>query len=600
MSVSRVPVAETALPRFEAERVHTAHVVQFYRDDRSLVEELTQLVGNSLADGRAAIVIGTEEHRSAVARKLKARHPDFAQALAEGRYVALDAAETASRFLVKGMPDPERFERVIGGLIAQMTLSSRTAGSPVVVFGEMVALLLRSGNRAAAIRLEELWNDLGTKHSFSLRCAYPIADFGMDESGESFAAICDAHSAVIPEGGLGLHLVEDEGRRAIAKLQQKVEVLRHRKALKESEERFRALVEAVLDYAIFMLDATGRVTTWNLGAERVKGYKADEIIGKHFSCFYPEEDVEAGKPQRLLKVASCEGRVEDEGWRVRKDGSRFWADVVITALKDSAGEVIGFAKVTRDCTERMKTQQELHQSQGRLRESEQSLRKLSLRLLRSQEEERRRIARDLHDSLGQYLSVLKMRLDSMSSSGLTNGRSRDVADCAELTDQAIKEVRTISYLLYPPMLEELGLRSAISWYLDGFAKRSGIRTSFTIPPRFGRLESDLELVLFRVLQESLTNIHRHSGSETAEVELQREGENAVLRVSDRGKGMTPECFDDSGFDPAAGFGVGLRGMSERVGQVGGRLDIQSTTQGTTVTATVPAGRGSPSHSGNGE
>lgn len=590
MSVIRIPVAETEPAILEPHRNHSAHVVQFYKDDRSLMEELAQLVGNSLEDGRAAIVIGSEAHRTAVARKLKARNPDFARALTEGQYVSLDAAETASRLIVKGMPDPERFEEVIGGIIAQAALTAKIATSPVVIFGEMVALLLRSGNQAAAIRLEELWNDLATKHSFSLRCAYPIADFSDDAEGQGFASICDAHSAVIPEGGLGLHLVEDEGRRAIAKLQQKVEVLQHTKALKESEERFRLLVEAVQDYAIFILDPSGHVTTWNLGAERLKGYQADEIIGRHFSRFYPDADVRAGKPERLLEIATRDGRVEDEGWRVRKDGSRFWADVVITAFKDSSGKIVGFAKVTRDCTERMKTEQALQESQKKLRESEESLRKLSLRLLRSQEQERRRIARDLHDSLGQYLSVLKMKLDFLGKPTAAKDCSTDLAECTELTEEAIKEVRTISYLLYPPMLEELGLRSAIAWYLDGFAKRSGIRTSFEITPEFGRLDSDTELVLFRVLQESLTNIHRHSGSETADVGLLLEGEIAVLRVRDRGKGILPEKFDENLGNSGVAFGVGLRGMSERLLQVGGSLDVRSTAEGTTVTATVPAPR----------
>src|SRR6476620_392021 len=117
------------------------------------------------------------------------------------------------------------------------------------------------------------------------------------------------------------------------------------------EERFRLLVESVKDYAIFMLDSGGHVATWNLGAERIKGYKADEIIGKHFSIFYPPEDVAAGKTERELEIATREGRFEEEGWRIRKDGSRMWASVTITALRDAEGDLVGFAKVTRDLTD---------------------------------------------------------------------------------------------------------------------------------------------------------------------------------------------------------------------------------------------------------
>src|SRR4029077_6988142 len=136
---------------------------------------------------------------------------------------------------------------------------------------------------------------------------------------------------------------------------------------RETADSFRLLVEGVRDYAIFMLDPGGRVLTWNPGAERLKGYRAEDIIGKHFSCFYPSDAAEAGKPARLLALAARDGRVEDEGWRVRQDGSRFWADVIITALRDSDGALIGYAKVTRDMTERRRTEQALHESEERFR-----------------------------------------------------------------------------------------------------------------------------------------------------------------------------------------------------------------------------------------
>src|SRR5256714_11230488 len=135
-------------------------------------------------------------------------------------------------------------------------------------------------------------------------------------------------------------------------------------SLRQVEERFRLLVEGVRDYAIFMLDPRGHIATWNAGAERIKGYSAKEIIGQHFSRFYPPEDVQARKPERELQVAAAEGRRADEGWRVRKDGSRFWASVVITALRSVDGELLGFAKVTRDVTER-------HEMERALRETEQ-------------------------------------------------------------------------------------------------------------------------------------------------------------------------------------------------------------------------------------
>jgi PAS domain S-box-containing protein len=151
-------------------------------------------------------------------------------------------------------------------------------------------------------------------------------------------------------------------------------------ALRRSEERSRLFVDGVKDYAIFMLDPDGCVSTWNVGAERIKGYKASEIIGQHFSVFYPGEDKRSGKPSWELDVALKLGRFEDEGWRVRKDGSKFWANVIITPIKDTAGVLLGFTKVTRDFTERMLAQMSLQDSQRQLQQSERRLRDLSLHL----------------------------------------------------------------------------------------------------------------------------------------------------------------------------------------------------------------------------
>jgi signal transduction histidine kinase len=156
-----------------------------------------------------------------------------------------------------------------------------------------------------------------------------------------------------------------------------------------------------------------------------------------------------------------------------------------------------------------------------------------------------------------------------------------------MIEEAIKEVRTISYILFPPMLEELGLKSAIPWYLEGFTKRSGIKTTFEVSPEFDRIRGDLELALFRVLQESLTNVHRHSGSSTAIVRLSSNGPTVVLQVTDEGKGTVAKDLEFPAHDLMGAFGVGLRGMSERMRQLRGDLQMSSTERGTTITATLP-------------
>jgi PAS domain S-box-containing protein len=371
----------------------------------------------------------------------------------------------------------------------------------------------------------------------------------------------------------------------------------------DSSDAFRLLVEAVEDYAIFLIDSKGYVSTWNIGAKRIKGYNASEIIGQHFSRFYPEEDIAANKPGRELEIAIREGRLEDEGWRLRKDGSKFWANVIITALRDANGKLFGFAKVTRDITERMKAHEALQQANRRLeqevqerknaqqllQDSEGSLRLLSRHLLRSQDEERKRIGRELHDSVGQYLAVLKMNLDSIRPAATSDPQalSQRITRCSELAEQCIKEVRTISYLLYPPMLEEMGLRTAMLWYLDGFGQRSGIETKVTIPADLPRLPRDVELAVFRVLQESLTNVHRHSGSPIVHVRAEIEGSSVVLEVRDQGKGIPAETLNEPGYDVKTALGVGLRGMSERSKQLGGNLEVSSGSHGTTIRATIP-------------
>jgi signal transduction histidine kinase len=226
----------------------------------------------------------------------------------------------------------------------------------------------------------------------------------------------------------------------------------------------------------------------------------------------------------------------------------------------------------------------------KLHKSEESLRRLSQHLLRTQDEERKRIGRDLHDSLGQCLAILKINLDSLQLA-LPAAESKAISQieqCLELTDEAIREVRTIAYVLYPPMLEELGLNSAISWYLDGFASRSEIKIIFDAAPELKRLERPVELALFRVLQESLTNVHRHSESPTAHIRLFEENGSAVLEVEDEGKGFPEAMLDLDRDELASSFGVGLRGMSERLRDLGGTIELKpAKKQGAIVRAAVP-------------
>jgi PAS domain S-box-containing protein len=366
--------------------------------------------------------------------------------------------------------------------------------------------------------------------------------------------------------------------------------------LTPSNELFRLLVETVKDYAIFVLDPEGHILTWNDGAQAIKGYSKAEIVGQHFSKFYLPEAVESGWPARELALAEKEGRFADEGWRVKKDGSVFWASVIITPLRDADGRLCGFAKVTQDLSERKKADERIQNLNTELRNRvtqldetraildlrTMELRKVSARLLQVQDEERRRIARELHDDLGQQLAYLKMTLDVKAGN----------EQASQLTNNALATVRNLSYLLHPPLLDETGLRAALHWYVDGMVKRSNIEVSLTMQPSaFPRLTQDVETAIFRVVQESLTNVYRHSGTEAARVEIVKQPECVLVRVRDYGNGMPADLCGKSA---TPGLGVGINGMRERLRQFGGELVVSRAEPGTLVEARVPILPGNPS------
>jgi signal transduction histidine kinase len=215
-----------------------------------------------------------------------------------------------------------------------------------------------------------------------------------------------------------------------------------------------------------------------------------------------------------------------------------------------------------------------------------TLRRLSLRLLQTQDQERRRIARELHDGIGQYLAGLKMNLDQLQHCNGSEERTYLLSECLDAVRRGISEARTLSYLLHPPLLDEIGFASAAQWYVDGFAQRSGIRTKLDLPLQLNRLAALVELTLFRILQESLTNVHRHSGSLAVDIQLKVDAQNVILAVTDFGKGLPAEAlrkFRGNGTT----MGVGLSGMRERLADLDGQLDIRSDAGGTTILATVP-------------
>jgi signal transduction histidine kinase len=230
---------------------------------------------------------------------------------------------------------------------------------------------------------------------------------------------------------------------------------------------------------------------------------------------------------------------------------------------------------------------ELEEKNAELLQQTDIVRELSRRLLQTRDEERRHIARELHDSVGQLATAVRINMQSLinESQALSQEANRALTENMSLTDQLAREVRMISYLLHPPLLDELGLPSALSWFVEGFAQRSKIQVKLELQPDFGRLARDLEIHLFRIVQECLTNVHRHSGSATACIRLSRVPGKVRLELEDAGRGIPEEKL--RAFESRGRLGVGISGMRERARQFGGTIEITSSAKGTTVVAIIP-------------
>jgi len=262
--------------------------------------------------------------------------------------------------------------------------------------------------------------------------------------------------------------------------------------------------------------------------------------------------------------------------------------VVALAFLLASSVIVAMAEVHRRNNEALRRAQgeldeRVKQRTAELDAANHGLRELSARLLQLQDDERRRFARELHDSVGQMLAALTMNL-SADIERLTKTAS-SLANNEALVQEMSKEVRTISHLLHPPLLDEAGLSSALRWYIDGFAERSKIKVDLEFPDDFGRLPRELEITIFRTVQECLTNIHRHSGSRIAKIRITRSGSRVRAEVEDRGKGIPLE--KRIGMESAGTPGVGIRGMRERIRQLGGSLEINSDGKGTVIVARLP-------------
>jgi PAS domain S-box-containing protein len=347
--------------------------------------------------------------------------------------------------------------------------------------------------------------------------------------------------------------------------------------LQGAEHPYRVLVESINEGAA-TLDRDGTVLYSNTRFAQILGAPLEKLIGTAVGTHVSPDQCQ--KIGALIDEA-LQGGTTGEISLGTIDGRGRLIRLSLSPVRDSDPQTL--CVVATELTE-------LVEANEALKANEESLRQLSSRLLQLQDDERRHIARDLHDITGQKLaveSILLSQILNSKPSGLGEDARQMLSECATLTHQIGEEIRTLSYLLHPPLLDELGLASAVKWYTQGYESRTGIHVEVDIPGEFKRLLPEVEVTLFRIVQESLTNVHRYSGSTNAFIRVAMTDNEIAVQIGDSGKGIRAEILK-SGPGAVAPLGVGIQGMKERMRQLSGRLEItRRPTGGTLVTATLP-------------
>jgi PAS domain S-box-containing protein len=422
---------------------------------------------------------------------------------------------------------------------------------------------------------------------------------------------------VFIDGSIRL-LTDGDGERGFLKIGQDVtERRRTEQALRASEERFRTLVQNIRDYAIFMLDADGVITQWTDGAQRMMGYSAEEAVGLHLAVFYTPDQIEQRLPWQELATAARDGRVECEGWRVRRDGDRIWVNEIATAFRYADGTLAGFTKIDRDLTEQRRADEALRQSRRGLVELNESLerrvaertaelaesndalrreireretaeasrREVLRQLIGTEEDERRRLSRELHDHMGQQVTALLLGLGALARDATNPDRQARIRSMEQLAGEITREIQSLALELRPPALDSLGLEIALRGHLDEWSSRHGIPADFhAIGLDAAPMPADVQATIYRIVQEGLTNILKHARASHASLVLERRDDIISAILEDDGVG-----FDAERALTASQRSLGLRNMRERVALLGGELEIESSPEaGTALYVRLPA------------
>jgi PAS domain S-box-containing protein/excisionase family DNA binding protein len=596
-----------------------SHFVQFYESDEFLADAVSDFVGHALNAGQGvAIVIATPEHRAAIEQKLTARGID----LAKRRYRPFDAAETLSKFMVGDAPDPKRFNDVIGAALRDA--HGRHGGHrPIHAFGEMVALLWQSGNRAAAVQLEALWNELAKTQSFTLLCGYPMQGFCADSEGApSFADVCSCHSRVIPAESYVALPTTDQQLRAISRLQhrsQKLEevnrnlhdLIEAQRAGETALARLGAIVESS-DDAIVGKTLEGVITSWNKGAQRIFGYTPDEAIGSSIFMIVPPDrhDEEVSILQRLRRGERID-HFQTE--RLTRDGRRIDIALTVSPIRDALGNIIGASKIARDITEQKRHEAE----REKLLEAERHARAQAYRLNRMKDEFLATLSHELRTPLNAILGWTQLLASGTMDAEEAREACRVIERNARTQKQLIEDLLDMSRIISGKMrldvqrLDPVTVVEAAISTIKPSADLKGVRIERSLDSLSGVMISGDAARLQQVIWNILANAVKFSpAGGRIRVRGQAVNGHVELTISDNGQGIHPDFLpqlferfrqaDASTTRKHGGLGLGLAIVKQLVELHGGTVRAHSEGEGKGATFVIQLPRLQPRPGDGGE